>query len=150
MICLTIISQTALARVLDEQDRPGPTIHPSSKIRNTQFPYKFFLRDAISNIGKSNRHVNCLCSEGKAINSKMIKTLSLNPRFCRLRANSKNRLAASGGDCWTGKRETLKKENHQNTISKMMGTIVQAHSSAQKTKQLKGRLGPRVSDVTFF
>ena len=35
-------------------------------------PYWFFLRDMISNIGKSNDHVNCLYSDGKVINQKII------------------------------------------------------------------------------
>ena len=51
----------------------APSNLAGSKIKNTHFfPYNFFLRDVISNIGKSNNHVICLFSEGKAINSKMI------------------------------------------------------------------------------
>ena len=50
------------------------------------FPYLFFLRYMISNIGKSTHHVNWLYSDGKVINLKLNQKMSQSRRFFRLLA----------------------------------------------------------------
>ena len=84
--------------VLESMRAHEPGLQAPSNLAGSQIfsPYWFFLRDRISNIGKSTRQIVVLILKGRPSNQ-LIKTLSQYARFRRLRATLNFGWQAPGG-----------------------------------------------------